>query len=147
MPNNEKGEIIRESALETQIEPQQDMSYDGVISGLYDALVSAQSMPPEGVEVPEGLMLWLGQRLEYNKTLIEEIKQRSQEGEISSVIHPNTKEIIDLSDFINRAEQSVVFSEDVEQRKAAGEFQDVKTEEELAEIRRKIRSNFLDSSQ
>jgi len=111
MPINEKGEIIRGDVIE-----EQGRAPEEVVSDYYEAL-STSSIPPVGVEIPDGLYYWAGERLGYNEFLFHELQRIVGEHSFS-IIHGYDGSEIDVADFLARAEASVVFSRQVAENHA-----------------------------
>jgi hypothetical protein len=108
MSIDEKGRIIFESPEEHQeeINPEYQFIY------WVDAF-GAQSVLPEGIEKPKDLYYWRGDRLQHYKELFEKMKDLVAKNNLIEIINPYSKEKITVSDFINKIEKSIEFSESI----------------------------------
>lgn len=108
MSIDEKGKIIFESHQEhkEEINPEYEFIY------MMDAF-GGQSIPPQGIEQPKEPYYWRGDRLQHNKELFEKIKDLAVQNNLTEIIRPDTQEKIVVSDFINKIEKSIEFSESI----------------------------------
>jgi hypothetical protein len=104
---NESGEIIR-----TADAPEREKNVEFELAHMHDSF-GAQSVPPEGVEVPEDTFFWKGDRLNHYKDLFLKFNGVVEENGITEIVHPARGVKIVVSDFIDKIQRSIDFSENV----------------------------------
>ncbi len=145
MPINEVGEFVR-TAEQPDDAPEVRTPAEERLTNPYLALAQGgQSSSPQGVQVPEGLYFWLGERLAYNAQILEELKGLSEEAGTSELVMPGRETPFDLGEYVALMDRSVAFSKEIDQRNEAGEFKDQRDEEEMAKVRRALRDSMLKS--
>ncbi len=72
-----------------------------------------QSIPPPGVKKPEDVFYWAKDRLEHNKSLLEDMKKIATESGLHELVSPYSGERVILPSFIEKVSRSIEYSERV----------------------------------
>lgn len=114
---DEYGQVIGD---ETLSEKKEEKNPIFELAHLHDAFF-AQSVHPNSLEKPDGILYWRGARLEHYKQLLSKMEELAQGSKVTEFIHPASNEKIVLSDFFDMIKKSINYSEDINQRLATEE--------------------------
>lgn len=138
--HNEKGEIIRGPKMghtETEKNPEYELVY------LKESLLS-QSIHPDFTNQPEGIFFWKGARLEHNKELFKKMQDYAELNNIDTITDPSTGETTVLSDFFEKIDTSISYSENM---RIQLENHKIETSEEEENEKAKLRKMLWDKLQ
>lgn len=132
---NESGEIIRAKKAEVQ-----ESNIEFKLTEMYEALL-VQSTHPLSTDQPESLFYWAGDRLTHNKTLVSELRKLITDNQVREFHHAFTDVEISLPSFLEKAEQSITYSEQITKRleKEAPHAEEDAAAARRREIRRAMR--------